>query len=327
VFIFGCASELVYVKDAKLYKVKDDGDDQEQIIPQPPPTTGHKFHRSDVNHQGDKVAFTSNDFDVGGVGTIWIMKIDGSSAKQINLADSNSVMAKWRPDNERFIAYYGKDTAGGFGICIVRTDIGTPENGQKICDTSVWDYDGFDLNKPPSVPLQIIFSHYEFNLDNSYKLYRRQVEFVPGCTGGRVLINPYPPIGVDPKDLDETRPVISFSQEMLASAVKWPSVMGIRIRGIGQDGSIGVPLTFQLQGIQMITGVSFAENDKKVYLSAKTTAGDHNLYSIGLKEILEGFSDLVSVPPAQIPQPIPVTPKKIQVGSGKNISPSGINDP
>jgi hypothetical protein len=77
----------------------------------------------------------------------------------------------------------------------------------------------------------------------------------------------------------------------------------------------------------MITGVSFAEKDKKIYLSAKTTAGDDNLYYIGVKEILEGFADLVSVQPAQIPPPIPVSPKKIQVGLGKNIWPSGINEP
>jgi hypothetical protein len=145
------------------------------------------------------------------------------------------------------------------------------------------------------------------------------------------LIEPLLPPGVISQDLDEKLPVISFAQNILASAVEWPtamgSVKGIRLRGIEQDGSIGLPLTFQIEGMQMITGVSFAEKDKKIYLSAKTTAGDDNLYYIGVKEILEGFTDLVSVQPAQIPPPIPVSPKKIQVGSGKNIWPSGINEP
>jgi hypothetical protein len=238
-------------------------------------------------------------------------------------------MARWYPGNEQFVAYYGKDTAGDFGICAVRTDLPGPANGDKICDTGVFDWAGFDLNKSQSGPLQIIFSHRE--TDTSYKLYQRQVQTTGSCTGSPDLINPYPPIGVDSKDLDEKLPVISFAQDKLASAVEWStpmgSVKGIRLRGIEQDGSIGVPLSFHIQGIKMITGISFAEKDKKIYLSAKTTADEFFLYSIGVKEILEGFADLVSVQPAQIPPPIPVTPKKIDVGTGKIVWPSGINEP
>jgi len=325
VFMLGCAGELVYVKDAKLFRVKDDGSDQEQIIPQPAPTTGVNYHRPDVDHSGNRVLFVSGSSADFAVGTIWTMKIGGTSAKQINLAGSDSVMARWRPDNEQFLAYYGQDTADIFGICIVRTDLGSPANGDRICDTSVWDYAGFDFNKSSSGQLQIIFSHYE--IDHSFKLYRRQVEVVPACTGSQALINPFPPLGVDPKDLDERLPVISFDQKMVASAVKWPSVIGIRLRGIDQNGIIGAPLTFQFQDLEMITGVSFAQKDEKLYFSAKTTAGDHNLYSISVREILRGISDLVALPSTQIPAPIPVTPKKIPVGSGKNVWPSGINEP
>jgi hypothetical protein len=288
-----------------------------------------QYHRPDVNHEGDMVVFTANQFIVGGVGTIWTMKIDGSAVKQINLAGSDSIMARWYPGSEQFVAYYGKDTAGNFGISVVGTNLPGPANGDKICDTNVFDWAGFDLNKSQSGPLQIIFSHRE--IDTSFKLYQRQVQTTGSCTGTPALIEPLLPPGVISQDLDEKLPVISFAQNILASAVEWPtamgSVKGIRLRGIEQDGSIGLPLTFQIEGMQMITGVSFAEKDKKIYLSAKTTAGDDNLYYIGVKEILEGFTDLVSVQPAQIPPPIPVSPKKIQVGSGKNIWPSGINEP
>jgi hypothetical protein len=330
VFMFGCAGKLIYVKDAKLFKVKDNGTDQVQIIPQPSPVTGDKFHRPDVNHEGDRVAFTSNTFDVGGVGTIWTMNIDGTSAKQINLAGSDSTTPRWRPDDERFIAYYGEDTAGDFGINIVRTDLGSPANGDRICDTDVWDYAGFDFNKSPSGPLQIIFSHYETS-DHSFKLYRRQVEVVPSCTGSDELIIPYPPPGVALADLDETRPVISFTQNMLVSAVRWSSVAGIvagiRIRDVDQNGRIGLPLTIQFQGLERITGVSFADKDKRIYFSAKTTAGDDNLYYISVRHILEAISDLANLTLTEISSALQVDPEKIEVGPGKNVWPSGINVP
>ncbi len=91
---------------------------------------------------------------------------------------------------------------------------------------------------------------------------------------------------------------------MMVSAVEWPNVLGIRMRVIDQDGSIGAPLTIQFQGFERITGTSFADKDKKIYLSAKTIGGDHNLYSISVKEILEGISDLAAIPTEQIPASI-----------------------
>jgi len=326
VFMVGCAGELVYVKDAELFKVKDNGTGQVPVVPQPAPTTGNAYHRPDVNHQGNRVAFVSGTDPVFALGSIWTMNIDGSSANQITLDGSSADMARWYPDNEQSIAYYGKDTAGGFGICSARTDLGSPANGEKICDTGVLDYAGFDLNKSPSGPLQIIFSHYEAS-DHSFKLYRRQVEVVPSCSGSRELINPYPLPGVDPADLDERRPVISFAQDMLVSAVEWPNVSGIRMRGIDQDGRIGAPLTVRFQGFERVTGISFADKDKKIYFSAKTTAGHHNLYYISVRDTLQGISDLLNLTPTQISSALQVTPKKIEVGSGRNSWPSGINEP
>lgn len=325
VFMLGCAGKLVYVKDAQLFKVKDNGTGQVSVIPQPAPTTGDAYHRPDVNHQGNRVAFISGPDPIYALGSIWTMNIDGTSAKQITLDGSSADMARWYPENGQSIAYYGKDAAGDFGICSVRTDLGSPANGEKICDTSVFDYAGFDFNKPQSGPLQIVFSHYEAS-DLSFKLYRRQVEVVPSCTGSPALISPYPLPGVDPVDLDERRPVISFAQDMLVSAVEWPNVSGIRMRGIDQNGTIGAPLTIQFQGFQRVTGISFSDNDKKIYFSAQTTAGDHNLYYISVENTLQGF-DLLNLTSAQISSALQVTPEKIEVGSGRNLWPSGINKP
>ena len=87
-------------------------------------------------------------------------------------------------------------------------------------------------------------------------------------------------------------------------------------------------MTYKLLGFQEITGVSFADEDQKIYLSAKKTGGEYNLYYIGVKEILRGFADLVNLPPSDIPPAaIEINPVKIDVGSGKNIWTSGINAP
>lgn len=334
VFIFGCAGELVFVKDAKLYRVKDDGDDRQQIIPDPPlPTPNYGlYHRPDVNHNGDKVAFIEGS-SASPFGTLWTMKLDGSSTKQINLPGSDSFVARWYPDNEQYIAYFGKDTNGQYGICRVRTDQ-PPANGQRICDTNSRDNLGFDINKPQTGPRQIIFARRESN--NKPKLYWRKVETDPAAclTSDPSKINPFPiprPGVTDPNQLlaeiEESLPVVSFSQEMLASAVEWPNFIGIRIRGIGQDGSIGPPATFKLEGFKEITGVSFADEDQKIYLSAEMTTGEHRLYYIGLEEILRGLADLVNLTAAEIIQPRPVNPQRIHVGDGNIFWPSGINTP
>jgi len=327
VFIFGCA-ELVFVKDAKLYRVKDNGDELQQIIPLPPPASGNKFHRPDVNHNGDKVAFIAGTSD-DPFGTLWTMELDGSPTRQINLDGSVTIVVRWYPDNEQYIAYFGKDINGQHAICRARTDR-PPANYQRICDTGGRDDLGFDINKPQSGPHQVIFARREPAPNNKPRLWRRQVEFDPAACVARnpEPIIPFPPSGVPIDVIEETFPVISFSQEMLASAVKWPGVMGIRVRGIGQDGTIGLPLTYKLLGFQEITGVSFADEDQKIYLSAKKTGEEYNLYYIGVKEILRGFADLVNLPPSDIPPAaIEINPVKIDVGSGKNIWPSGINAP
>lgn len=328
VFLLGCAGELVFVKDAKLYRVDDDGDNRDRINPNPPPMTQNFYHRPDVDHEGKRVAFTAGASDLYAVGSIWTMKLNGNAAKQINLTNSSSIMARWYPNDQRYMAYYGEDSNGDFGIARVRTDLSGPANGGKICDTNVWDWAGFDLNKPRNTPVQIIFSHRE--LDTSFRLYRRPVEIVPACTASLLPIDPFllalPP-GVDAKDLKEKLPVVSFNQSTLASAVEWPGVVGMRLRGIDQDGNIGLPVTFEFENLEMITGVSFAEKDLKIYLSAKADGGKDKLYVVTVKTILEGISNLLSVTPPQIQSTIKISPDEIGVGSGKNVWPSGINDP
>ena len=322
VFLFGCA-ELVFVRDAQLYRVKDDGDELQQIIPLPPPGSGNMYHRPDVNHNGDKVAFIAGTA-VSPFGTLWRVNLDGGDARQINLDGSSTQVARWYPDDDRYIVYFGKDTGTNeYAIRRAQTNLAA-RNWDKICDTNDRDNLGFDINKPQTSPHQIIFARREAN--NKPKLYRRRLELAAGlCPGGPpVRIPPFPLGGVNPDDIQETFPVVSFSQAMLASAVSWPAFIGIRIRGIDQDGSIGLPVTFELQGLSEITGVSFADEDQKIYLSAQTSGGN-NLYSIGFKEIIRALSDLLNPDPGEFLEIKTVDPKPIDVGPGNKFWPSGIN--
>jgi hypothetical protein len=336
-FVTGCAGDLVFVQDAKLHRIKDDGNGLQQIIPDPIPPTAARFHSPDVSHSGDRVVFISGPSDIADTGTVWTMKIDGNNAKQVNIAEtpvSLSRLPRWYPHIDQFIGYWGRDSSSGsnvYGIYRVASDLTSPNNGQRICDTVFNDYGGFDFNKPQSAPLQIIFSRYD-SADHSFKLHRRKVEIDPACTAGSLTsINPYPPVGVDATDLDETKPVVSFSQGVLASAAKWSdgsgTHTGIRIRGIAPDGTIGVPLTLELKDFQVINRVAFAEKDKKIYFSGLTVSGDQNVYYIGGSQILNALSDLLNLSPADIGQPWEVDAAGIVVGAERSIAPSGIHNP
>jgi hypothetical protein len=121
---------------------------------------------------------------------------------------------------------------------------------------------------------------------------------------------------------------------MIASAVESPTVVGIRIRGVDQNGTIGAPLTFQFQDFEGITGISFADADKRIYFSAKLKPTDptqppqFKLYYISLSEFLQAIRDWITNPPASLPFPPPVvTPKLIDVGAGKSSHPSGVKSP
>ena len=334
VFMLGCAGELVYVKDAKLFKVADDGSNNVAITVQPVPATGDYYHHPDVNHKGDMVAFVSNTYEGITMGSIWTMKIDGTSPKQITRlepppAPPTDFYPKWFPDNRPSIAYWGKCADDTFAICTISTDLGGgPARGVKICDTNVFDSSGFDFIQSPSGPLRIIYSH-KPALNQPRRLYQRNFEVVPTCSGSPTEINPFLPPGVAPDDLAEAHPAISFAQGMIASAVEWPpNVVGIRIRGVDQYGTIGAPLTFQFQGFERIMYISFADNDKGIYFSAIPTGGDSKLYYVSLSGFLQAIRDWITNPPASLPFPPPVvTPQPIDVGAGKSSHPSGVKNP
>jgi hypothetical protein len=342
VFMTGCVGELVFVKgdatDSLLYRVKDDGDDRQQINPIPPlPPGWNRIHRPDVNHNGDKVAFTAGSDPIFARGRIWTMNIDGTNRRPINHPFHPAVdpiMARWYPDDDQYIAYFGRVGGGIYGIS--RAETAGPPNVEQICETNYNDSAGFDLNQPAPALLQIIFARRDPANGNRPKLFRRKVEYVSAsCTPGElkpIFAFPIPRAGItDPArllaEIEESLPVVSFHQKLLASAVKWPGFIGFRIRGIGQDGNIGLPATFKLPaGFADITGLSFAEKDLKIYLSARVGV-EHRLYSIGVEEILKGLTDLLNATDPDVIQPTEVEPDRIHVGPKRNVWPSGINEP
>jgi hypothetical protein len=186
-FMLGCAGELVYVKDAKLFKVADDGSNQVPINVQAAPTTGDKYHCPDVNHTGDRVAFVSGPDAVFVLGSIWTMKIDGTSPKQITLGPGD-FDPRWFPDNRPSIAYWGKCADDTFAICAISTNLPGPAKGNKICDTNVLDHGGFDFIQSQSSPLRIIYSH---TLPGQpRRLYQRNFE-VSTCSGSPTGDQPF----------------------------------------------------------------------------------------------------------------------------------------
>jgi hypothetical protein len=240
-------------------------------------------------------------------------------------------MARWYPVSDPPIAYYGRGQ-NGFGINKISAE--GLLNQEKICETNVNDRAGFDLNQPESAPLQVIFARRDPANSQRPKLFQRKVEYFPTCTPGELKPIPAFPIprpGVPPNQLlaeiEESLPVVSFHQKLLASVVKWPGFIGFRVRGIGQDGKIGLPATFKLPpGFADITGLSFADKDLKIYLSARV-GPQHRIYSIGVEEIIKSITDLLNATDPDVIQPTEVGPDRIHVGPGRNIWPSGINKP
>ena len=331
VFLSGCA-ELVFVKDGRLYRMKDNGDDLQQINPIPAlPGAYNNIHRPDVNHSGERVALTGSPSPTIVRGYIWTMDIDGSNNSWVNIPGFNPtmepIMARWYPGEDPRIAYFGSAPGGGPGIREFSTV--PPQNERKICETDNRDSAGFDLNQPAPALFQIIFARREGS--PPIKLYRRKVEYDGACTPGELDdIEPFQNLKPDGNlvpvnQIEETLPVVSFSQKLLASAVRWPNFIGIRLRGIGQDGRVGLPATFELVGLTEITGLSFAKGDLKIYLSARVGA-QHGLYYIGVKEILEGIANLLDVGGTQILRPGTFSPEPMPAGAGNLIVwPSGIN--
>jgi hypothetical protein len=321
-FLLGC-SELVYVKDAEVWKTRDNGAGNERIAPSTPNV---QFHRPDVDHEGRRIAVVSGSDPLFMVGGIQVMDIDGASPQQITPADSQDTMPTWHPTDPNLLAYWGQCKNDGYGICTIDLASALPGLGDRICNTNVFDYAGFDFLPAPSGRVQIIFSHYEW--DHSFKLYTRPVETEPVCNAVASPLNPYVPAGIAPEDVDERLPVVSFGRNALVSAVEWPGGVGIRIRGIDASGDIGAPLTLRFQQLERITGVSFADRDEKVYFSANTAAGAHLLYYISFREWMQAAMNLLPLTPPQLPPlPVDVTPGVIDVGPGKNSSPSGVRKP
>jgi hypothetical protein len=316
--VYACVDEMVYVKTPNLFKVKDDGTNRVKIKDA---GWGEFYHQPDVNHNGDMVAYLAGGNPYVERGFIWTMKIDGTDAKRITEFSLNS-NPRWFPDNRPALAYFGRCTGLTTAICEVSTeqDPGTAI-GVKICDTNNRDNGGFDFNQPQSGPLQIIFSRREG--DGSYKLYQRD----HSCSGTDTKIRPFlpPPHIGNPAALSETLPVVSFSQHLLASVVEWPNVLGIRVRGIDENGVIGPPATFQFEDIQEITGISFADGDDKIFFSVKIDSMTYELYRVELKDFIGSLIDWISDPPATLQFPPPVASKtRINVPSGRNSWPDGV---
>lgn len=311
-FLAGCASELAFVKGNKIYRIKDDGDDLAQIgMP-----AGSYYFRPDVSNNGIDLAFVRAIPTGPGVqaGTICRSKLDGSGFTALNPTGAPSTTPRWSPSGQ-FIAYY---VAGGSSRAIYQMTAGGV-NPTAIPTTGASCDGGHDYFTGGN---KIVYSR-EMT-DGSYKLFWTSVA-VGGPNGA---INPYLPASVATQDLLETLPAVSFAGDMLASAVRYPGLDGIRMRALGNDGNWGPPFTMKLP-VAYVTGVSFSDKDEKVYFSAIPQAGQPQaLYYISIKELLPTITGLLTLPPGTPPPvSVNVTPRAINAGAGQNFWPSGIPSP
>lgn len=312
VFLVGCASELAFVKGNKICKIKDDGDDLIQIgMP-----AGNYYFRPDVSNDGRDLVFVSAPPTGPGVqvGTICRSKLDGSVFTVLNATGPPATTPRWSPDGQ-FIAYYA---AGGPNRAVYRMSAGG-SSPTPIPNTGFRSDGGHDFYAAGG---RLVFS--TEMTDGSYKLFWTSVTAAaPAGT-----INPYLPAPVATQDLFETLPAVSFAGDMLASALRYPGLVGIRMRAMGADGNWGPPYTMKLP-VAAITGVSFSDKDEKVYFSAVPQPGEPQvLYLVSLKEMLPTITGLLTLPPGMPPPaPVNVTPKVIPAGAGQNFWPSGIVAP
>jgi hypothetical protein len=326
--IAGCPSgKMVFEKDKTFYQINDDDTSLSgPILSLPPPPANYAYGFPDVSHDGSKVAFVLDSNGMG-YGILWTMNRDGTGLKQITPnsippSTSPTRMPKWYPD-QSLIAY----SKGAHGIWKVAPNLSVIAEGEKICDTGIRDSNGFDINKPLSGPLQLIFSHHETG-DSSYKLYRLNTV---SC-----IRTPVPPVqtqlGVPVSDIGETFPAVSIAQDILVNAVKWGDNIGIRMRNIDQNGVIGLfPVTMRLQGFTSsfnITGLSMAGESNAIYFSAQLGSSNSQIYVIAAKEYVAILRNMISSPPGVPPPPVGVTPKKLMAtGPDDSRWPSGINEP
>jgi hypothetical protein len=317
----GCAGKMVFTKDNKIFQIKDDGTGSAPIqasapLPTPPPESDiYRF--PDVNHDGSRVAFIVK-HPASDSGSLWSMKLDGGDLRCI-MNGINASMPKWYPDQQK-IAYFG----GLMGICSVSTNLGLA-TGTTLCSTGVYDRGGFDISKPVAGQLQIIFSRYETS-NNFYKLYR----LILGSCIEIDDIGSYPNqfgVGVTANDVIETLPAVSIAQDIVVNAVKWGSgKIGIRMRSINDNGSVGIPFTMKLDvpgvSIDLIDGLALAGDSNAIYFSAKAAGSSYSeIYKISVKEYIAILRAIISSP-STLPPIETVTPTKLTTG----VWPSGIKE-
>ena len=311
-FLAGCASELVFVKGNGIYRIKDDGDNLTGIGMPP----GHYYFRPDVSNNGSELVFVRAIPTAPGiqVGSICRSKLDGSGFTVLNPSGPPSTTPRWSPDGQ-FIAYYA---AGGPNRAVYRMTAGG-SSPTAIPNTGIRSEGGHDFYAAGG---RLVFSN-EMT-DGSYKLFWTSV----AAAAPAGAINPYLPAPVAAQELDETLPVVSYAGDMLASALRYPGLVGIRMRAMGTDGNWGPPYTMKLP-VAYLTGISFSDKDEKVYFSAVPQPGElQALYYVSIKELLPTITGLLALPPGTPPPaPVSVTPKVIPAGAGQNFWPSGIPKP
>jgi hypothetical protein len=328
-FVYGCPQKLVYVKNYQtpskfhIWTVKDNGDDNQDVL-----TAFPELVQPDVDHTGTRLAFAHSLTSRA----VWMTDINGNNLVKITPPDSGD-RPKWYPNDASRLAYWGRCRDQSAAVCqlTLPDDLSQlPSLGSAIAHTEnlvfhdVYDTI-FDLYQPQAADIQIVFTHREPG--NFFRLYRSKVESLPG-TGNPILIEPYVPQNVSFDQFSEWMPVVSFAQDVVASAVQYPGLLGIRLRGIDQqNGHLGVPLTIKFENFVMITGLAFSGKDQQIFISAKTNGGEYNIYKIGMQEWVGVIADLIppSTPP-QMPIPVTLAPTMIvtRPPGARDFGPSGI---
>jgi hypothetical protein len=302
----GCASELVFVQNKALYRVKDNGSGLSPIVVDPPQNV--HYTQPEVSPDAEHIAFICTS-SIAVRGDICTAKLDGTNSKKIATGPWK-MFPRWSQDGH--VAYYDWVTHN-----IDRYDVTTGTSANLFTCPTVC-FGGFDIYDGGN---RLVYS-LDVSGGSIWQLWVKNLS-----TGSTIPIPPLPPTGIPSGSVVETQPVVSFDGKMLASRVEWPGFEGIRMRAMDSSGNWGGPFTMNLS-VYNVTGISFSHDDEKLYFTARSVTSPTapmRLHSVGLRELMQGILSAMTGP---LPPVQNVTPTSFYTeGSPTDLLswPSGIN--